>query len=268
MGEYAIIKDKYKNKEVSYYVEKEYAPYARQIFGNTPEMISFFSKATGVDFPWQKYAQITGRDYIFGAMENTSATLHEENSQQDARQLVDGNAWEDIIAHELFHQWFGDYVTTESWSNTTVNESFADYSETLWNEYKYGKEAGLATSYNDLKNYLGNPANADVDLVRFKYNKVFDVFDAVSYQKGGCILNMLRNYVGDSAFFKSLNLYLTTNKFKSGEAQNLRLAFEEVTGQDMNWFFNQWYYNHGHPKLDITYDYDAANKTAKVFYKT
>ena len=85
-----------------------------------------------------------------------------------------------------------------------------------------------------------------------------DVFDAVSYPKGACILNMLRNYVGDSAFFKSLNLYLTANKFKSAEAQNLRLAFEEVTGQDMNWFWNQWYYGSGHPKLDISYDYDDS----------
>ena len=267
VGEYAVIKDHYKNKEVSYYVEKEYAPFARRIFGNTPEMIAFFSRITGVDFPWPKYAQITGRDYIFGAMENTSATLHEESSQQDARELVDGNFWEETIAHELFHQWFGDYVTTESWSNTTVNESFADYSETLWSEYKYGKEAGQAQIYNDLRNYLGNPANASENLVRFHYKNVFEAFDAVTYQKGGCILNMLRNYIGDSAFFKSLNLYLTNNKFKSGEAQNLRLAFEEVTGEDMNWFFNQWYYNSGHPKLDISYDYDAINKTAKVFLK-
>jgi aminopeptidase N len=267
VGEYAIIKDKYKNKEVSYYVEKEYAPYARKIFGNTPEMIAHYSKVTGVDFPWPKYAQITGRDYIFGAMENTSATLHEESSQQDARQLVDGNAWEDVISHELFHQWFGDYVTTESWSNTTVNESFADYGETIWNEYKYGKEAGQATIYKDLRNYLGNPANTEENLVRFNYKNVFEVFDAVSYQKGGCILNMLRNLVGDSAFFKSLNLYLATNKFKSGEAQNLRLAFEEVTGQDLNWFFNQWYYRNGHPKLDISYNYDASGKTANVVIK-
>ncbi|MBA2250864.1 MAG: M1 family metallopeptidase [Chitinophagaceae bacterium] len=265
VGEYAVIKDHYKNKEVSYYVEKEYAPFARRIFGNTPEMIALYSRLTGVDYPWPKYAQITGRDYIFGAMENTSATLHEESSQLDARELVDGNSWEDVISHELFHQWFGDYVTTESWSNITLNESFADYGETLWNEYKYGKDAGQATIYNDLNNYWNNPANANLKLVRFNYKNVVDAFDAVSYQKGGCILNMLRNYVGDSAFFRSLNLYLTTNKFRSGEVQNLRLAFEEVTGQDLNWYFNQWYYNSGHPKLNITYSYDAPGKTAKVY---
>ena len=107
-------------------------------------MIGFFSKITGVDFPWIKYSQITGRDFVAGAMENTTATLHQESAQQDARELVDGNNWETTIAHELFHHWFGDYVTAESWSNITLNESFADYSETLWEEYKYGKDAGDA----------------------------------------------------------------------------------------------------------------------------
>lgn len=156
VGEYAIIKDSYKGKEVSYYVEKEYAPVARRIFGNTPEMMAYFSRITGVDYPWVKYAQIVGRDYVSGAMENTTATLHQESAQQDARELVDGNGWESTIAHELFHQWFGDYVTTESWSNLTLNESFANYSETLWDEYKYGKDAGDAQNYNDMVGYLGS----------------------------------------------------------------------------------------------------------------
>ena len=266
VGDYAIIKDKYKGKEVSYYVEKEYAPVARKIFGLTPEMIAFYSRITGVDFPWPKYAQITGRDYVSGAMENTTATLHGEVAQQDARELVDENKWEYVIAHELFHQWFGDYVTAESWSNITVNESFADYSETLWNEYKYGKDAGYQQSYADMQTYLQSNSE-NKPLVRFYYKDKEDVFDAVSYPKGGRILNMLRNYVGDSAFFKSLHLYLTANKFKSAEAQNLRLAFEETTGQDLNWFWNQWYYGSGHPKLDINYAYVAADKTAKVFIK-
>jgi aminopeptidase N len=264
VGDFTIVTDHYKGKDVSYYVEKEYGPVARRIFGLTPEMIAFYSRITGVDYPWPKYAQIVGRDYVSGAMENTTSTLHAENAQQDARELTDGNGWEDIIAHELFHQWFGDLVTCESWSNITLNESFADYSETLWNEYKYGKDAGDAINFAGIQSYLGQPENASKDLVRFYYVDKEDVFDGVSYPKGGRILNMLRNYVGDSAFFHSLHLYLTTNKFKSAEAQQLRLAFEEVTGQDLNWYWNQWYYGSGHPKLSIDYAYDDAAKTVKV----
>ncbi|MEZ5034999.1 MAG: M1 family aminopeptidase [Chitinophagaceae bacterium] len=263
VGDYAIIKDKWKNKDVDYYVEKEYAPVARKIFGLTPEMIDYFSKITGVDYPWVKYAQITGRDYVSGAMENTTATLHSDVAQQDARELVDGNIWESTIAHELFHQWFGDYVTTESWSNITLNESFANYSETLWAEYKYGKDAGAEQNYDDMQGYLRSHSG-NKDLVRFYYRDKEDVFDAVSYNKGGRILNMLRHQVGDAAFFAALHEYLTANKFKSAEAQQLRLAFEKITGRDLNWFFNQWYYGSGNPDVDINYVYDDANGTVQV----
>jgi aminopeptidase N len=265
VGDYAVIKDSYKGKEVSYYVEKKYANLARRIFGLTPEMIAYYSKVTGVDFPWPKYVQIVGVDNESFSMENTSNTLHGDFIEQDARELADGNNSEETIAHELFHQWFGDYVTCESWANITLNESFADYSETLWREYKYGKDDGDGYNNREMRNYLSTPDDTAKNLVRFHYYDKDDVFDAVSYAKGGRILHMLRNYVGDSAFFKSLQLYLNTHKFKNGEAQDLRLAFEEITGQDMNWFWNQWYYSAGHPKLDIRYDYDASGKMVTVY---
>ncbi|HLX93316.1 MAG TPA: M1 family metallopeptidase [Puia sp.] len=267
VGDYAVIKDNYKGKEVSYYVEKPFASVARRIFGLTPEMIWFFSSITGVDFPWPKYAQVVGRDNESFSMENTSATLHGDFIEQDARELADGNNSEDIIAHELFHQWFGDYVTCESWSNVTLNESFADYGETLWHEHMYGKDDADAYNYLEMNNFLSNADDSTKSLVRFKYADKDDVFDAVSYAKGGRILHMLRNYVGDKAFFKSLELYLKTHKFSNGEAHDLRLAFEEVTGQDLNWFWNQWYYSPGHPRLDITYRYDASTKMVQVYLK-
>jgi aminopeptidase N len=259
VGDFAVIKDQYKGKEVSYYVEKEYAPVARKIFGMTPEMMQFFSRITGVDFPWVKYAQMTARDYVSGAMENTTATLHSDIAQQDARQLVDQNIWENVIAHELFHQWFGDYVTTESWSNLSLNESFANYSEYLWLEYKYGKDAADEHGLSDMKGYLGS-RSSHKDLVRFHYNDKEEMFDAVSYNKGGRILHMLRNFVGDSAFFSSLNLYLTRHKFQAAEAHHLRLAFEDVTGKDLNWFFDQWFFGSGHPQFNIRHEYDNASK--------
>ncbi|MDB5192815.1 MAG: aminopeptidase [Segetibacter sp.] len=263
VGDFAIVKDTYKGKEVNYYVEKPYEKVARRIFGNTPEMMSFFSKKLGVEYPWVKYSQMTGRDYVSGAMENTTATLHTDALQQNARELSDGNRFEDYVSHELFHQWFGDLVTAESWSNLTVNESFANFSEVLWNEYKYGKDAGDHHNYTDLLTYL-NSRSETKDLVRFNYKSQEDMFDAVSYHKGGRILNMLRHYVGEDAFFKALNLYLTRHKFKNAEAHELRLIFEEVTGKDLTWFWNQWYFGSGHPKLDVSYGYDEASKMATV----
>ncbi len=265
VGDFKIYKDKWKDKEVNYYLEPAYAPYAKQIFGNTPEMMSFFSQKLGVDFPWNKYAQIVVRDYVSGAMENTTATIHEEFVQQTPRELMDESAGEDVIAHELFHQWFGDYVTAESWSNITVNESFANLSETLWNEYKYGKDAGDRVNFTAMQNYLNSPKDEKKNLVRFHYNDKEDMFDLVSYQKGGRILNMMRSYLGEDVFFKGLNIYLKQNAFKTGEAHQLRLAMEEVSGKDMNWFFNQWYFRSGHPHLKIDYKWDEAKKTQTVY---
>ncbi len=267
VGDYAVVKDHYKGKEVNYYVEKEYESMAKRIFGLTPEMMAFYSKTLGVEFPWNKYAQMTARDYVSGAMENTTATLHSSTLQQNARELTDGNRAELTVAHELFHQWFGDLVTAESWSNITVNESFARFGEIMWTTYKHGPEAGNALVYDQMKLYLSDTAAASRDLVRFYYAQREDVFDFVSYNKGGLILNMLRNYLGDSAFYQSLHLYLTTNQFKSAEAQDLRLAFEAVTGQDLNWYWNEWYYGSGHPVFDISYAYDDAAGRASVIVK-
>jgi aminopeptidase N len=267
VGDFKIYKDKWRNKEVSYYLEPKYAPYAKDIFGFTPEVMEFYSKTLGVDYPWYKYSQIVVRDYVSGAMENTSATLHGTYVQGTKRELADRyyDAGRSTIVHELFHQWFGDYVTAESWSNLTVNESFADFSETIWAEYKYGKDAGDAHSLEAMQSYLNQPSAKTKDLVRFHYNDKEDVFDVVTYQKGGRILLMLRNYLGNAAFYKGLNIYLKTNALKNGEAQQLRLAMEEASGRDLSWFFNQWYYGAGHPVLNISYKWDEATKTQTVY---
>ncbi|KQS93065.1 M1 family metallopeptidase [Chryseobacterium sp. Leaf394] len=264
VGEYAIVKDKWRNIPVDYYIEKEYEPYAKQIYGNTPEMMEFFSKKLGYDYPWAKYAQISGRDYVSGAMENTTATLHGSAVLQKPGQLIDENSWEDTIAHELFHHWFGDLVTAESWSNLTVNESFANYSEYLWNEYKYGKDQADYHQMTDVNMYIHNPGDFKKDLVRFDYKSREDVFDLVTYQKGGGILHMLRNYLGDDAFFAGITDYLKTYEYKNAEAHQLRLSFEKVSGRDLNWFFNQWYFGSGHPKISYTTSYEPVKKQVSV----
>lgn len=264
VGEYAIVKDKWKNIPVDYYIEKEYEPYAKQIYGNTPEMIEFFSKKLGYDYPWAKYAQISGRNYVSGAMENTTATLHGSDILQKPGQLIDENTWEDTIAHELFHHWFGDLVTAESWSNLTVNESFANYSEYLWNEYKYGKDQADYHQMTDVNMYIHNPTDFKKDLVRFDYASREDVFDLVTYQKGGGILHMLRNYLGDEAFFAGMQDYLKTNEYQNAEAHQLRLSFEKVSGKDLNWFFNQWYFGSGNPKINYSYTFEPVKKQIAV----
>ncbi len=267
VGEFVVTKDKWRDTvEVNYYLEPAYAPFAKLIFGTTSEMIECFSQRLGVDYPWDKFSQVVVRDFVSGAMENTSAVVHYELVQHDAREHLD-NTHEDIISHELFHQWFGDLVTCESWSNIPLNESFATYGEYLWNEWKHGRMEADYTFDENLAGYL-NSKNAENKIpIRYKYHDKEDMFDAVSYSKGGRILHMLRYAVGDDAFFKSLQLYLTKNKFKTVEIHELRLAFEEITGMDLNWFFNQWFLQAGHPELELKYEFNTDKTEAKLIVK-
>lgn len=265
IGEFAEVKDEWNGMTVNYYVEKEYEQVAKQIFGKTPEMLTYFSNILGVPYQWDKYWQVIVRDYVSGAMENTTAVIYGEFVQLSERELLDQDH-EDIVAHELFHHWFGDLVTCESWANLPLNESFATYGEVMWREHAYGQDDKYLKVKQDMEGYFREANNGkQVDLIRFHYDSAEDMFDGHSYAKGGVILNMLRDIVGDEAFFASLQNYLWTNQYQSVEIHDLRIAFEETIGQDFNWFFNQWFLSAGHPIIDVNYVY--TDSSVKVIMK-
>lgn len=267
IGEFAIVKDKWKGIDVDYYVEPEYEPHAKAIFGETPAMLDYYSDVLKYPYAWEKYSQVVVRDYVSGAMENTTATIHGEFLHRTDRELLDGDN-ERIIAHELFHHWFGDLVTCESWSNLPLNESFATYGEYMWLEHRHGIDEADRHGDEQMRQYFASIAQTGhLHMVRFYYDNKEDMFDAHSYNKGGRILHMLRKTIGDEAFFEGLNLYLNENKFQAVEMHQLRLAMEEVTGMDLNWFFNQWFFNKGHADLEITHSYDEASKKYVVTIK-
>ncbi|PWJ59205.1 aminopeptidase N [Dyadobacter jejuensis] len=264
VGDFAVAKDLMPNgMELSYYVEPQYAADAHAIFGRTPAMIAFFTNIFGMPFPWEKYAQIAVRDFVAGAMENTTATVHEEGVQNDTRSLVDGNS-DGVIAHELAHHWFGDYVTAEEWGQLPLNESFANYSEYLWAEYREGRDQADWINLQETNQYMAEAETKKVPMIRYFYKNPDDLFDSHSYAKGGRILHMLRSYVGDDAFFESLKLYLQNNALGTAEIGNLRMAFEKVTGEDLNWFFDQWFFRPGHPNLAVSQEYIPASKTLQL----
>ena len=260
VGEFAKVTDTWNDMEVSYYVEPEFEKYARDIFGQTPAMIDFFSTKLNYPYPWPKYSQIVVRDYVSGAMENTSASVFMEALQVDDRYLVD-DTWESIIAHELFHHWFGDLVTCESWANLPLNESFANFSEIAWYEHRWGFEASLKHAQEDLDGYLNEAKTQQNPLIRYHYTDIEDMFDRTSYNKGGLVLNLLRNTVGEEAFYASLHLYLTRNAYTAVEIDELRMAFEDVTGEDMHWFFDTWFLQRGHPQLFVEHQASKKNTT-------
>jgi aminopeptidase N len=263
VGEFAVVKDSWNGMLLEYYVEPKFEKDAKNIFPYTAEMLGFFSEKFGVKYPWQKYSQIVVRDYVSGAMENTTAVIFGDFVQNDSRSLMDNSDMnEGIVAHEMMHHWFGDLVTCESWSNLPLNESFANYSEYLWFEHKYSRDHADYIRMNEIRGYMNQAILQDdaQPLIRFEYADKEDMFDAHSYNKGGTILHMLRHYLGDAAYFEGLRVYLEENKFKAAEVHDLRLAFEKVCGEDLNWFFNQWFLTKGHPKLEINRKYDAAAK--------
>ena len=258
IGEFEVVEDFYTKKDgtkilVDYYVEPEWKDQAKAIFGKTPKMIQYFSDLLGVDYPWDKYSQIVVREYVSGAMENTGAVVFGDFVYKTDRELAD-NTDESVIAHELFHHWFGDLVTAESWSNLPLNESFANYSQYLWDEHEYGKDVAQYNMEEVVKGYYNSGTHHN--LIWFDYKHRDDIFDAHSYNKGGAILHQLRAYLGDDAFFTGLNHYLKRHAYKSAEYNDLRIAFEDVCGEDLNWYFNQWFLGVRHPEVKIKYHYN------------
>lgn len=264
VGEFAKVDDTWEGVPLSYYVEEEYLDDAEEIFGHTPEMLSFFSDLLDYKYPWPKYSQIVVRDYVSGAMENTTAVVFGAQVQRHADELGPlGNDY--IVAHEMFHHWFGDLVTTESWSNLTLNEGFANYSEYLWFEHHYGRDQAESHRLDELDGYLNSAQMSGFHpLIWYRWESNEDMFDGHSYNKGGLALHMLREYLGDEAFFAALNKYLTDNAYSAVEVDELRIAFEDTVGEDLQWFFDQWYLGNGHPELSIDYGYADGVATVTV----
>jgi aminopeptidase N len=229
---------------VHYYTEPEYARHAKMVFGNTPEMIDFFGKITGVVYPWEKFDQVVVRDFVSGAMENTGAVVHNMRLQHDERKHLDETE-EDYISHELFHHWFGDLVTCESWANLVLNEGFATYGEYLWRAHKYGKDYAdeLLQQWRMQVWYAGMVNDDKVSVVNYSYRHPDAMFNANSYQKGALLLHHLRGYLGDELFFSGMKRYLTQHAYGTAELDDLRMAYEAVSGEDLHWFFDLWYLN-------------------------
>ena len=263
VGDFSVTKDNWKDIPLYYYVEPEYEKDAKQIFNNTPEMLDFFSNKFGLKYPWPTLSQIVVRDYVSGAMENTTGIIYGEFVQKHAEELKD-NPNDYIVAHEISHHWFGDYVTTESWANLPLNEGFANYCEYLWFEHKFGLDEAEVHRYIEMDGYLGSAIYGVHPLINYSYGNEMEMFDAHSYNKGGLTLHMLRKLVGDDAFYLSLKKYLDKNALSPVEVDHLRQAFEEVTGQDLKWFFDQWYLSAGQPKIKISKAYDPVAKNLEI----
>ncbi len=266
VGDFAVIEDHYKQIPVTYYVRPDRRDDAHYYMGKTPEMIRFFADYTGVDYPYDKYAQTVVEIYT-GAMEHTTATTHSFALLLDKRASLDIDLVP-VVAHELAHQWFGDLVTCRDWPNGWLNEGFATYFEELWNEYDLGNDYFKQSMHNLKEGYLQEDRHYRRPIVYHVYHSDgFELFDRHMYNKGAWVLHMLRHQLGDAAFRRAVKAYIERYREREVVTADLERTFEEITGRSLAQFFQQWVYQGGYPAFEVSYSWDNEHSMAKVKIK-
>jgi len=265
-GDFVEIKDSWKGLPVNYYADKSLEAELKLTAVKTPKMIEFFSKKFGVDYPWNKYSQTWVHDFIWGGMENTNATVNTDRALVDKRAIIDYTFGEILVAHELSHQWFGDYVVIEHWSELWIKEGMATYSESLWIQEEYGQDEFDYYRFLEVEEYLEEAKNSyKRPTILNVYEDAEDLYDRHSYTKAGCIYHMISSAVGNSAnFTKVLQIFLEKHAHQNVEARDLVKAVDEVTGKNILPLLDQYIYRAGHPDFKISYSWDSENKLAKL----
>jgi aminopeptidase N len=265
VGDFAAIETKWRDVPVVYYVQRGLEAAAERTLARTPEMLDLFSKRFGLPYPYPRYSQVFVADFIFGGMENTSATTLTDTVLLDERAALDHDV-DSLVAHELAHQWFGDLVTCRDWGEGWLNEGFATYSEYLWREHHEGRDAADLELEEWAESYFGEDSHRYRRTIATKlYDEPIDVFDHHLYEKGGRVLHMLRGLLGDDAFFATFAHYLAKHRLGVVESRDLARAVEEATGKNVDWFFSQWVIDGaGHPELDVAIAWDADTGLANV----
>lgn len=265
VGDFAELRDEWRGKPVTYYVEKGREADARRTMGKTPQMIEFFSQTFGYDYAFPKYAQVCVEDFIFGGMENTSTTLLTDRCLLDERAALDNRGAESLVAHELAHQWFGDLVVIKHWSHAWIKEGMATYSEVLWTNHEYGADEAAYYRLEAARNYLTEDASRyRRPIVTHIYREAIELYDRHLYEKGACVYHMIRTELGDDLFFKTIQTFVQENAHKTVETIDLLRTIETTTGRNLQFLFDQYVFRGGHPDYQVAYSWDGDSNLAKL----
>ena len=261
-GKLKKIESKYKDIPIAFYTPISLIEYAQNSFKDTADMLEFYEKEIGVPYPWDKYYQAVVMDFVAGGMENTTLTILTEGTlHTDETENIHSS--QSLVAHEMVHQWFGDYVTCKDWSHLWLNEGFAVYYEELYNGYKNGRDSMLAGLYSTAS-YLLRDRPEHKPIVYRSYNDADEQFDYRTYSKGGWVLHMLRTELGEKMFRKCVKTYLERHALSSVVTEDFRSVIEELTGRSYDRFFDQWIYHGRHPDLKVGYNWSEKDKLAKI----
>ncbi|HID23650.1 MAG TPA: hypothetical protein EYP14_14810 [Planctomycetaceae bacterium] len=262
VGQFAVGRNTWRGRPVLYYVPPDRAADIDRTFGRTVEMLQFFSQRFGIDYPWEKYAQVVVEQFVVGGMENTSATTLHRRVMHDRRASLDSSP-DRLIAHELGHQWWGDLVTCKDWSHLWLNEGFATYCEVLWTEHKLGRDERDYLLYQKSRSARTGPAETR-PVVDRRYPTAASMFDTRAYPKAGWVLHMLRCRLGDEDFFEGLKQYGTRFAYRTVETSDFRKVMEQVSALSLERFFYDWTERPGHPKLTVKTTHLPEDRLVKV----
>lgn len=260
VGDFTRIMDSHGPVPLAFYAYKDRENVARIAFSKTKDVMAVYESLTGVSYPYKKYDQVMVSGFQeFDGMENITATTLADSEILFADYAFGLPLVEDLVSHELAHSWFGNLVTCRNWSELWLNEGFATYMEAASRERLYGRESYIRKLKEDRDEYIADDGMKKHHALQNRSARVdSSLFDVTTYQKGGVVLHMLRETVGDMAFWKAINIYLDRHRFDNVVSSDLEAAMDEASGQDLKWFFDQWVYAAGYPKLEITQDYNAA----------
>jgi aminopeptidase N len=260
IGEFVRTADQWQDIPVTYYVPRELAADARRSFGETPAMIDFFSQATGRPYPYPQYAQTTVYDYMWGGMENISATTLTVRTLHDER-AEPGYSSVGLVAHEAAHQWFGDLITCQDWAHVWLNEGFADYFEILYQRHAHGEDEADYVVDEGRNNYLKEAKNEyRRPIVTYRYPDPIALFDSHSYEKGAQVLHMVRFLLGEEGWWKGIREYVRRHAAQSITTEELVTALEESSGVSVRPLFDQYVFGAGHPELALRWDYQPDRR--------
>ncbi|MCX5788003.1 MAG: M1 family aminopeptidase [Elusimicrobia bacterium] len=264
VGRFAEVRDQWEQIPVVYYCEKGREEDARRGFAATPKAMAFFSKAIGVRYAYERYAQIAVAEYP-GGMENTTATTQTDACLIDKRAALDTDL-DLLVSHELSHQWFGDLLTCRDWSHAWLNEGFATYFEALFARHDKGQDEFDYEMYRNRHAYFDEDEHRyrrPIVTQRFKYPWV--LFDRHLYEKGGWVLHMLRFTLGDKDFWRAVQHYVRRHQHQSVVTNDLIEAIEESTGRNLRPFFDRWVFQAGYPNFRVQYQYEPKAKKATLW---
>lgn len=266
-GYFEKVEDNYNEIPLAFYTPPSEIEQAAAAFESTKAMMKCFEDLNGVPFPWDRYDQLCVHDFPFGGMENTTLTILTMNTLfSSASENLHIRSNEDLVAHELAHQWFGDLVTTKDWSHIWLNEGFATYAEHQWAGYQHGEDEKLWSLYKD-RQAVTNHKNDKIPIVWREFDRPMSQFSFRAYPKGSWVLHMLHSQLGDDLFRDVIKTYLKRHQFGNVVTENLNAVIEELSGRSFDQFFDQWVYHAGYPQLDVNYSWDQKTKLAKVVVK-